>query len=159
MDSQGIRQNCNLITCALITTACQSGLGIHQNRLTTDNAIRTTKLTMISEPFQILAPMFARISMASLMLSILSSTKPVACYILWAIVVVQIVENIVIIVELYAQCGSHVATLWNPDIAAHGHCISKMPETVIAYLFSGSKSGSILRRSSLLTAGSSQQYE
>ncbi|TKA35803.1 hypothetical protein B0A54_12972 [Friedmanniomyces endolithicus] len=135
---------CNLISCSLITAAVPHGLGRHMNTLSEEQIVDTLRLVVNAETFTVLAPMFGRIAVSLLILSIIGPAQTTYRVVLWTIVAIQVLENAAIIIELYTQCkderstagGIHVAALWDISLADKGYCISTMPETVMAYLSS-----------------------
>ncbi|TKA49057.1 hypothetical protein B0A54_01133 [Friedmanniomyces endolithicus] len=123
---------CNLISC-------------HMNTLSEEQIVDTLRLVTNAETFTVLAPMFGRIAVSLLILSIIGPAQTTFRIVLWTIVAIQVLENAAIIIELYTQCkderlitagGIHVAALWDVSLADKGYCISTMPETVMAYLSS-----------------------
>ncbi|KAK1056435.1 hypothetical protein LTR74_014913 [Friedmanniomyces endolithicus] len=108
----------------------------HMNTLSEEQIVDTLRLVVNAETFTVLAPMFGRIAVSLLILSIIGPAQTTYRIVLWTIVAIQVLENAAIIIELYTQCGIHVAALWDISLADKGYCISTMPETVMAYLSS-----------------------
>ncbi|KAK0326554.1 hypothetical protein LTR54_002163 [Friedmanniomyces endolithicus] len=106
------------------------------NTLSEEQIVDTLRLVVNAETFTVLAPMFGRIAVSLLILSIIGPAQTTYRIVLWTIVAIQVLENAAIIIELYTQCGIHVVALWDISLADKGYCISTMPETVMAYLSS-----------------------
>jgi hypothetical protein len=149
-----ITQVFDLVSTILITLACRWGLGKHQNALSYQQKFHAEKLNRIDEAFLVFAPMFARISVAVLVLSILGTTRNWARWLLYTIsmsiqtsdrsllilyhtVAIQVIENIIIVVQAWAQCHNHPSALWDSSINAEKYCDSHMFEVAMAYLSSG----------------------
>jgi hypothetical protein len=57
--------------------------------------------------------------------------------ILWTVIVIQIVINLIVVIQIYAQCGSHFNALWNADVREIATCQPPTVETYIGYVQSG----------------------
>lgn len=75
----------NLVGCILITLACSWGLGKHQNVLTDQQRYHAERFNRIDEAFLVFAPMFGRISVAVLLLTVLGPTRQWAQWLLYTI--------------------------------------------------------------------------
>lgn len=54
--------------------------------------------------------------------------------ILRAVIVAQLIANIAVVAQLLSQCGSHVAAMWSPALAATTTCQSPLVETYFGYV-------------------------
>lgn len=95
------------------------------------------KYIVIIEFFAVVPGMFGRLSFSVFLLMIIGPTAKLKRAILWTVITVQIIINIIVIVQIYAQCGSKIAALWDQAVAATAHCQSPMVETVLGYVQSG----------------------
>lgn len=112
-------------------------MGDHIWNLSPAGQVQAMKYITIQEGLSVGTPMFGRISFAVFLLMLLGPTAWIKRCILWSIVGVQVVINVVTIVQIYAQCGSHPSALWDPRVAAVAHCQSPEVETIIGYVQSG----------------------
>lgn len=129
----------NLISCIIISIACSYGGGNHEDTLSVEQVVNARFWITVGEAFTVLAPMFGRVSVALLVLSILGPTRTYSRITLWTIIAIQVIENAMIVIELWAQCHDHPEALWDVRIAAHyfDYCIPLTFQTVLAYLSSG----------------------
>lgn len=121
-----------------ISIAFSHGLGQHFDDLSPSDK-ETALFYQIGfiELFAVTPCMFGRISFAVFLLYLLGRTAKWKRTILWAIIAVQIIINLIVIVQIYAQCGLHFNALWNPKVAEIAHCQSPTVETYIGYVQSG----------------------
>ena len=118
-----------------ITVAFTYGLGKHFADLEPhDQQYSLMYMIGFIELFAVTPCMFGRISFAVFLLYILGPTQNVKRATLWAIMVVQIVINFIVVVQIYAQCGSHFDALWKPEVYAIANCQSPAVETIIGYV-------------------------
>lgn len=74
------------------------------------------KYTIVgTEPFSIMAATWARMSFCMLLIFVLERTRTWKQVVLWSIFVVQIIVNVLIVVQIEAQCGTHPAARWKYD--------------------------------------------
>lgn len=71
------------------------------------------------------------------LIMVLGPTAWIKRYLLYAIVAVQAISNVVTIVQINAQCGTHLSALWDPEVSKTAHCQSVEVETTFAYVQSG----------------------
>ncbi len=76
----------------------------HMNTLSEEQIVDTLRLVVNAETFTVLAPMFGRIAVSLLILSIIGPAQTTYRIVLWTIVAIQVLENAAIIIELYTQC-------------------------------------------------------
>ena len=80
----------------------------HADTLTAGQTLSMLRLVVNAETFTVLSPMFGRIAVSLLILSIIGSTQKVFRITLWVIIAIQILENAAIVIELYTQCKHHI---------------------------------------------------
>lgn len=83
----------------------------------------------LTEPFAVLSPTFARCSF-----SILAGTGSKKRWAIKGVIAVQLVANGITVIQIWAQCGKHIAALWDLDVAAHASCQKPEVQTVIAFV-------------------------
>lgn len=121
-----------------ITVAWTKGLGRHFASLTPAQQQDALFYTIgLVEIFSIIVCMWGRLSFATFLLYIIGPNDKKKRWALWAVIAVQILINLVVAIQIYAQCGPHVTALWNYVVAAHATCQSPMVETIIGYVQSG----------------------
>jgi len=121
-----------------LTVAWTKGLGRHFDTLTAAQQQAALLWTIgVVELFSVIACMWGRMSFATFLLYIIGPTDPKKRFALWSVIAIQIIVNLVVLVQIYAQCGIHVTALWNYVVAAHTTCQSLMVETLIGYVQSG----------------------
>lgn len=114
------------------------GLGEHFVELSSEEKSHAMfYIVAFLELFAITPCMFARISFAVFLLMIIGLTSKVKKSFLWIVIGVQIVMNLVVLIQIYAQCGNDFDAIWNLEVAAHAHCQSPMVETILGYVQSG----------------------
>lgn len=89
---------------------------------------------MTIESFSVLTSFLGRVSFAFFLLSVIGHTKEAARMTLYALIIVQVVINGLVIIQVYTQCGSKMSALWDPAVAATAHCINPDVETYIGYV-------------------------
>ena len=90
---------------------------------------------ILVETFAISSSTFGRISFAIFFLQIIGPRDRLFKYTLWGVIGVQILANLVTLIQIYAQCGTHTRALWDPAAAmAYGHCQTPMVQTIIGYV-------------------------
>ncbi|KAI9709579.1 MAG: hypothetical protein M1820_003339 [Bogoriella megaspora] len=77
--------------------------------------------------------MFGRISFCVFLLYLLGPTKKIQRTVLWTNIIQQVAINVVMLIQIYAQCGSKIAALWDQEVAAHAKCQSPNVETDLAF--------------------------
>ncbi|KAL9065089.1 MAG: hypothetical protein Q9157_007600 [Trypethelium eluteriae] len=77
--------------------------------------------------------MFGRISFCVFLLYLLGPAKKTLKIVLWINIVQQLAINIVMLIQIYAQCGTQIAALWDQEVAAHAKCQSPNVETDLAF--------------------------
>lgn len=75
------------------------------------------KFIFLCQGWGVASPMFGRISICLLLLNFVVSNLRLKWF-LWFLVITQAVVNILTIVLIYVQCGSHVSALWDPEVDA-----------------------------------------
>ncbi|KAF2246309.1 hypothetical protein BU26DRAFT_461975 [Trematosphaeria pertusa] len=108
---------CAIIQNALLTEACRWGLGRHSRYLDRAEKYQTMKFIFLCQGWGVASPMFGRISICLLLLNFVVSNLRLKWF-LWFLVITQAVVNILTIVLIYVQCGSHVSALWDPEVDA-----------------------------------------
>lgn len=103
------------------------------------------KYITIQEGLAVTSPTFGRISFAIFLIMLLGPTAWIKRYILYFIVGTQVVINVVTLIQIYTQCGSHPSALWDPAVARIAHCESPEVETIIGYVQSGKLISLMLR--------------
>ena len=133
-----------------MTIAYRWGLGRHLTSLAPADATEGLKFILVLESFSIMTSMFGRISFCVFLLYLVGPTKRMQRAILWANIIQQLAINTVMLIQIYAQCGSQIAALWDQEVAAHAKCQDPSVETDLAFAQSG-MSSSILCSSRLST--------
>ena len=121
----------------MLTVAEHYGLGKHIDHLSPHNEVQAMRYIVIQEGIACLAPMFGRISCALFILAIIGNTHWIKRYLLWGVVGVQVIINTLTIIQIYAQCGSHVADLYDNNPAAKTQCQNPLVEMVLGFVQSG----------------------
>ena len=130
-------QSSEVFHVALLQLARDHGLGVHITVLEAagDYADIMTqgRLNKINETFSITTSYFGRMSFAVFMLSVIGRTERPRRIVLWSLVVVDTIINVVVIVQIYTQCGIHVDALWNQEVARTAYCLAAEVETYLGY--------------------------
>lgn len=127
----------DLVHAAILTVAQHYGLGKHIWNLTRHDRMHAMKYTVILEGLTVASSMFGRISFAIFLIMVLGKTAWKKRCILWSLVAVQAIINVITIVQIYAQCGTHLSALWDREEAKTAHCQSLSVETKIGYVQTG----------------------
>lgn len=91
-------------------------------------------MIVVAQPFTILTSLFGRLSFCATLLAILGYGDSKRKTVLWAIVAVQLIINIIVVVQILAQCGVQIEALYDPAVAAHASCQSHSVQTIIGYV-------------------------
>lgn len=117
-----------------ITVATHHGLGYHFEGLSAEQQQAALKWTIgYIELFAVITCMFGRMSYCVFLLLLLAPSDMPKKMVLWSVIAVQIAINLVVVVQVYAQCGSKVTALWDYDVAQSATCQSPMVETILGY--------------------------
>ncbi|KAL4816829.1 hypothetical protein BDW67DRAFT_184300 [Aspergillus spinulosporus] len=103
------------VASALVTVSTYYGLGSNIAALDYGQLVGLLKYVMIGMPFGVLAPLAGRISFILLLLATVLSVHNMRRKLLWALIILQVIVNIIPCVLQYTQC-SPVEGLWNPKI-------------------------------------------
>ncbi|KAK6381836.1 hypothetical protein LTR65_010980 [Meristemomyces frigidus] len=121
-----------------VTVACTKGLGHHFAALTPTQQQHALFYTIgLVEVFAVITCMWGRLSFAAFLLYIIGPSDVQKRWALRSVIAVQILVNLIVIIQIYTQCGRHVTALWDYAAAAHATCLSPMVETIIGYVQSG----------------------
>ena len=132
-----LRQLTNLAHTALLTAAKYYGLGRHMWTLSASNRTQALRYITIQEAIACLTPYWGRVSFSITMLLLLGPTAKAKRSILWTVIAVQTVINAITIIQIWAQCGTHPAALWNLKVLAVAHCQSPVVQRTIGFVQSG----------------------
>jgi len=72
-------------------------------------------------------------SFAAFLLGVIGSSSKPQRITLWTIIVVDTIINVIVAVQIYAQCGTHLAAKWTPALAAIYSCQDPSVETNLGY--------------------------
>ena len=122
---------------ALLTEAQSHGLGQHIWSLPKGQTKQALKYILIQEGPACLTSTFGRVSFALFLLVLLGRTARPKRAVLWCIVAVQVTINLIVVVQIYAQCGTQVSALWDPEVAAIARCQNVSVETNLGFVQSG----------------------
>jgi hypothetical protein len=119
---------------ALITYAVHCGLGRHAFYLSLDERIHVVKFFYIAGAWGFISATFGRISFALFLLSVLYLLTTVRRIFLWALIVLQVVINLLAVIIEFVQCNP-TPKLWNPTVP--GHCLLLHVQTDIYFATGG----------------------
>lgn len=119
--------------CAFLQMSREYGMGRHIQTLDGSQISHQGHYNRVDESFSIIPSYFGRMSFAAFLLGVIGSTGKPQKMILWAIIVVDTIINIVVAIQIYAQCGTHLAAKWNPALAAIYSCQDPEVETNLGY--------------------------
>jgi len=78
--------------------------------------------------------MFGRVGFAVYLLVLFGSVQQTQRIVLRAIIIVQVIVNIVVVSQALGQCGLQISAQWDHAVAAHATCQSPTVETTIGYV-------------------------
>ncbi|KAI7221573.1 hypothetical protein KC333_g1685 [Hortaea werneckii] len=104
-----------LVHDALMTHAVVYGYGKHLIWLSPSNVGQSVKFGTVSIGPAMLAPTAARISICFSMMFLVDTDVRVKRWPLWAIIVCQIIFNVVGVSLFYAQCGDNLSLIWSTE--------------------------------------------
>lgn len=123
-----------IVHAVLLTMAVKYGLGKHIGRLSAQEISTTVHYSFVSESFSITTSYFGRISFAVFLLSVLGNTAKTRRNILYSLIVIDTLINAICLIQIYAQCGTHIDAFWRPEVAAMGYCENPKVELYISYV-------------------------
>lgn len=123
-----------IIHSTLLTMAQKYGLGRHIGTLQGPNISKAAHYMHVSESFSIITSYFGRISFAVFLLSVMGKTAKTRRHILFALIIIDTIINVIVAIQTYSQCGSHINALWHPALQKLGYCESPDVETYIGYV-------------------------
>ena len=123
----------------MVTIAYSYGMGRHSDTLSAHDSLQARKYIVACEAFAIITCMFGRLSFCAFFLGIIGPTHKYQRIITWIVIVAQVVGNTIIVIQVYAQCGKHMAALWDPAIAAISKCQGPEAEMMFGYIQAGKK--------------------
>ena len=129
---------------ALVHDAVYWGLGRHASSLTGLELEKAVRMIITFEATAVMTCTFGRISFAITLLLIISNNvahKHIRV-ILWLTIAQQVIINVITLVQIYTQCGTHLNALWNPELDPTVLCQSPHVETYMGYVQSGQSFGS-----------------
>ncbi|KAI1775115.1 hypothetical protein F4818DRAFT_417877 [Hypoxylon cercidicola] len=122
----------NIITCALSSVAIASGFGRHIWHLAEEDLVRALYYTAIERPPGILAYCLPKLSIVTLLCSLMGKAKSrVWFWILHGMIVVLFVTSILSFVLFFVRC-SPVSALWDPSTPAQ--CFDPSILDVVTYI-------------------------
>ncbi|GAB1738497.1 hypothetical protein NU219Hw_g3303t1 [Hortaea werneckii] len=104
-----------LVHDALMTHAVVYGYGRHLIWLSPSNVGQSVKFGTVSIGPAMLAPTAARISICFSMMFLVDTDVRVKRWPLWAIIVCQIIFNVVGVTLFYSQCGDNLSLIWSTE--------------------------------------------
>ncbi|KAF2148577.1 hypothetical protein K461DRAFT_324883 [Myriangium duriaei CBS 260.36] len=110
------------------------GVGRHLFSLSDADREQTLKWIVITEPFAVLSSMFGRIGFAIYLLNLIGPTDHIQRGLLRAVMVLQVVFNVLVVIQLLGQCGKNISAMWDPAVEAIATCQSPLVETNIGYV-------------------------
>jgi hypothetical protein len=122
---------------ALCSVARHHGFGEHIWTLSPQQTVQTMKYVTIQAALAITTPMWGRISFALFLIHLLGPTAWIKRGILWSVIGVQAVVNTIIVIQIYAQCGTHPTAIWNPEVRKVAHCQSPEVQLYMGFVQSG----------------------
>ncbi|GAB7344497.1 hypothetical protein MBLNU457_2331t1 [Dothideomycetes sp. NU457] len=121
-----------------IALGVEKGLGRHIWTLEDATIGHIGHIIQVVKGFSIVPSCLARISIALYQLRLL---PPKSSWLtlspLMVVIVFDPIVNLVTLIQIYAQCGTHLSALWDPAEAAVANCESPFIETRIGYAQSG----------------------
>ena len=126
-----------LIEGAIIVVGRHYGFGEHIWTLSPSRSVQGMKYAVLLEVPSILSSMWGRISFAAFLILLLGPTAWIKTSILWAVIGVQAIVHVVILIQIFVQCGTHPSALWNPEVREIARCQSPEVQLVLAYVQSG----------------------
>ena len=129
-----------MIHCVCLTEAWTWGLGRHIEALPGAHISKVGHWVVISESFSVLTSYFGRMSFSAFLLSVIGKVASPQRWILWGVIGINTFVNVLVIIQVYAQCGKDLSALWNPAVAAVAHCQAADVETYIGYFQAGTNS-------------------
>ena len=128
-------QLCEFIHMIVFTVAWKYGMGHHVDTLSLPHIKLALKWMILVETFAISSSTFGRISFAIFFLQIIGPRDIHHRVALWGVVAVQIAANLITLVQIYAQCGTHARALWDPVAAErYGGCEAPAVQTIIGFV-------------------------
>ncbi|KAI9689137.1 MAG: hypothetical protein M1822_000875 [Bathelium mastoideum] len=105
-----------LIFNVFITMACKWGLGRHFWTLDQMHQVNAMHWNFVSQPFGILAGTIGRISFSVSLLRIIGPVDKIKKYVLYFIIIFQMMINFSTIILIFVQCGKTVDAIWDPSL-------------------------------------------
>ncbi|KAF2158240.1 hypothetical protein K461DRAFT_318215 [Myriangium duriaei CBS 260.36] len=116
------------------TNGVHWGLGRHLSNLSDVQRENALKWITLSEPFAVLSSMFGRIGFAFYLLNLVAPSDGVQRNLLKVVMVFQFIANVAVVIQILAQCGTHLSAQWDPVAAATATCQSPLVETYFGYV-------------------------
>ena len=113
------------------------GFGEHIWTLSPKRSVQGMKYAVLLEVPSILSSMWGRISFAVFLILLLGPTAWIKTSVLWAVIVVQAIAHVVVLIQIFVQCGPHPSALWNPAVREIAHCQDPEVQLVLGYVQSG----------------------
>lgn len=133
-DHLGCIQISEVFHCTFITIAQRWGLGRHFDTLTSNQSVHALHYMVVSESFSIMTSYFGRMSFSAFLLGIFGVVAQRQRVTLYAIIILDTLINIIVMVQIYAQCGTAIGEEWDPAAHAHNLCTSPDFETYLGYV-------------------------
>lgn len=130
----GCIQISEVFHCTFITIAQPWGLGRHFDTLTSNQAVHALHYMVVSESFSIMTSYFGRMSFSVFLLGIFGVVAQPQRVTLYAIIILDTLMNIIVMVQIYAQCGTAIGAEWDPAAYPRNLCTSPDFETYLGYV-------------------------
>ncbi|KAF1343790.1 hypothetical protein BDV97DRAFT_339784 [Delphinella strobiligena] len=120
--------------CIFITIAQHWGLGRHIDTLTSNQMVHAIHYLVVSESFSIMTSYFGRMSFSVFLLGIFGVVAQPQRIALFLIIILDTIVNIIVMVQIYAQCGTAIGAVWNPAAYPSAICDSPNVEKNLGYV-------------------------
>ncbi|KAF2149765.1 hypothetical protein K461DRAFT_323301 [Myriangium duriaei CBS 260.36] len=118
-----------------VTRSVHNGLGRHMADIQLDKLSDTLRIGFYSFGGAFLSPMFGRLSFCLFLLSIVWSNTRIPRWPIYLFMIVQVLFNVISVILIYAQCGTHLARLWSFDVSVITHkCLNFKIQTYWNYI-------------------------
>lgn len=133
-DHLGYVQISEIFHCIFITIAQHWGLGRHIDTLTSNQMVHAIHYLVVSESFSIMTSYFGRMSFSVFLLGIFGVVAQPQRIALFLIIILDTIVNIIVMVQIYAQCGTAIGAVWNPAAYPSAICDSPNVEKNLGYV-------------------------